>query len=157
MNKPPVTLFYPSYVIEFAIVDSSITFVDRKTLNVGGEWLGKVPKLAISKDIETSEYRLSHCDDDWNDLCSVQTSTSIDLIKQIAEKHYQGITKNWIPTNYKQSDAEVLFLEEADKYRCSFCKKSYYDNAFTTIIGEDPKICDVCVKKFYEIINEKDS
>ena len=154
-DKPPLTIFHSSYVVEFAIVDASIKFVDRKTLNVGGVWLGEVPKLAICKNIKTNEYHLSHCDTDWNDLCGVQTDNSIESIKETAEKHYQGISKKWIPTNYKQSDAEKIFLDEADKNRCSFCKKSHYDNSFTTIIGDSPKICNVCIDKFYKIINEE--
>jgi hypothetical protein len=88
-------------------------------------------------------------------LRGVQTDTSIENIEEIAEKHYQGICKNWISTNYKQTEAEEIFLEEENKNRCSFCKNSYYDQAFTTLIGEESKICSFCVNEFYEIINGK--
>ena len=149
MKKPPITLSYPTFVVEFAIVDSTVKFNDRKTLNVGGEWLGKVPKLAICKDIESSEYHLSHCSDDWDDLCSVQTGKSIEDVKNIAERHYQGINTKWIKTNYNQADAIAIFKEEEDRWRCSFCGKSHYDlNTGSIISGENAKICSECIEQF---------
>jgi hypothetical protein len=158
MEKPPVTLFYPSYVVEYAVVDSTVTFMDKKTLNVGGEWLGEVPYLAICKNIKTSEFHLSHCSSEWEDLCSVETEDTLEKIKKVAEKHYKGISSKWIPTAYKESDANVIFEKEKEDMKCSFCGKSHYDGAFTSLIkGENASICNVCVKSFSKEFEDEDS
>ena len=158
MDKPPVTLFYPSYVVEYAVVDSTVTFMDKKTLNVGGEWLGEVPNLAICKNLVTSEFHLSHCSSKWEDLCSVETADTLEKIKKIAEKHYRGINRKWIPTTYSESDANKIFEEEKEKMKCSFCGKTHYDGVFTGLIkGENANICNVCVESFAKEFEDEDS
>jgi len=151
MDKPPISLFIPSYVVEYAVVDSSVTFFDRRTLNVGGEWLGAVPQLAICKNVETSEYHLSHCNSDWEPLCAVQTAKTIEEIKEIAEWHYQGISAKWIPTNYEEDEVLKLLEEEREQWRCSFCRRSRSDEGVTGMFcSEYATICNLCVKAFAE-------
>ena len=158
MDEPPVTISHPSYVVAYALVDSTVIFIDRKTLNVGGEWLGEVPKLAICKNIETAEFHLSHCSNEWDDLCAVQTSKTIEGIKSIAEKHYRGIDNKWIATNYNEIDAIEIFEEEKEKFRCSFCGKSHYDEDITSIAtSETANICNICIKSYYEAITNENS
>ena len=158
MNKPPLSLYYPAYVVEYAIVDSTVKFIDRKTLNVAGEWLGAVPKLAICKNVKTSELELSHCSEDWESLCSVQTAATLEAIKKIAEKHYQGIGSKWVETHYKESDAVALFESEKESGKCSFCGKSHYDaNIRNMIVSSDARICDNCVRTFYKELENGNS
>lgn len=158
MDKPPVSLFYPSYVVEYAVVDSDVGFMDRKTLNVGGEWLGKVPQLAICKNTETSEFELSHCSQDWESLCAVQTAATIKEIKDIAERHYPGIRSKWRESNYTEAEALELFEEEKAKMRCSFCGKSHYDDGITGMVtGEKANICNQCVLAFAEEFADENS
>lgn len=156
MDKPPISLFIPSYVVEYAIVDSTVKYMNKKNLWAGDEWLGAVPKLAISKDIETSEFRLSHCNEEWEDLCAVQSAMTIEEIKEIAEKHYQGINKKWIQTDYNESDAIALIEEEKEMSMCSFCGRSPWDEEMQKmIINEKARICGRCIKSFYnEIQND---
>lgn len=158
MDKPPITLCYPSYVVEYAIVDDTVEYMNRRNLNVGGEWLGAVPKLAICKDIESKELYLAHCNDDWDILCYVESHKTIEESKENAEKHYRGIGKKWIQTNYKESDALEVFEKEKEKMRCSFCGKSHFDHEFQSLIcGEKANICDVCVENFSKELREKGS
>lgn len=153
MNKPPISIFIPSYVVEYAVVDSTVKFMNRKNLNVGGNWLGAVPKLAICKNLETSEYHLSHCDDEWNDLCAVQTAKTIQEIKEIAEKHYQGIGKNWVTSGYSETDAIASLNEEIETTKCSFCGRSPHDESTRSmIVSDNARICDVCIREFYHEI-----
>jgi hypothetical protein len=158
MNKPPLSLYYPAYVVEYANVDSTVKFIDRRTLNVGGEWLGAVPKLAICRNIETFEFELSHCSGDWESLCSVQTAATIEAIKEVAEKHYRGIGAKWVETHYKESDAIALFESAKEAEKCSFCGKSHYDtDIHNMIVGEKARICDSCVRAFYQELENGDS
>ena len=158
MDKPPVTLFYPSYVVHYAVVDSTVTYMDRRTLNVGGKWLGAVSKLAICKNIKTAEFHLSHCSSEWEDLCAVEREGTLEEIQKVAEKHYKGISDKWAPTNYTESDAVKIFEEEKEKVKCSFCGKSPYDEGITGMIaGESANICNVCIVSFAEEFGDGDS
>lgn len=158
MKKPPITLCYPSYVVEYAVVDDTVEYMNRRNLNVGGEWLGAVPKLAICKDIESNEFYLAHCDDDWDVLCFVESHKTIDESKDNAEKHYRGIRAKWKKTNYMEADAVAIFDEEREKMRCSFCGKSHYDDEFKTLIsGEKANICNLCIEDFGKKLNDEDS
>ena len=46
MEAPPPVLA-GLYVVEYAEADTSIVFEQRRTLNVDGQWLGRLPCLAI--------------------------------------------------------------------------------------------------------------
>jgi len=147
MSKPPITLCHPSYVVEYAVVDNSVKYTDRKNLNVGGKWLGAVPKLAICKNIENEEYTLAHCDDDWDLLCFVESHKTIDESKKNAEKHYNGINEKWIKTDYMEAQALEIFSQEKEKMKCSFCGASHYDGIFTSLVtGKDANICNACIQ-----------
>lgn len=153
MEKPPISLFIPSYVVEYAVVDSTVKYMNKRNLYAGSEWLGAVPKLAISKDIETSEFRLSHCNEEWEYLCSVQSATTIEEIKEIAERHYQGIGKKWIQTGYNESDAIALIEVEKELNKCSFCGRSHLDEGINNMIfSEKARICVLRIKSFYNEI-----
>ena len=32
MDKPPISLFIPSYVVEYAVVDSTVKYMNKKNL-----------------------------------------------------------------------------------------------------------------------------
>jgi len=67
MNRPPPALDC-AHVIEFAATDETVTFEQRKTLNVGGEWLGEVPNLAICQNLNQTEFMVFHCNHAWEVL-----------------------------------------------------------------------------------------
>lgn len=149
MDIPPISLWFPSYVLEYAVVGAEVVFKDRRTLSVGGEWLGEVPKLAISRNLETQEYHLNHCNEDWESLCSVESRATIDEIRHLAEKHYQGITDHWTETEYSEADAAIVLERAKDEKRCSFCGRSAYDDEIKKlIVGANAKICNKCVDSF---------
>ena len=153
MDKPPISLSYPMFVVEYAIVDHSVHFIDRKTLSVGGEWLGEVPALAISKDVSTGDFHLCHCDSEWKDLCAVQSASTIEEIKEQAERHYLGVGEKWTQTGYSQTDAEAIFDEMREEDKCSFCSESWWDwhlpgQDRKMIVSEHAKICSDCVMRF---------
>lgn len=92
-NKPPQVLDC-ARVIEYAIVNDSVTYEERKTFFVGGHLLGEIPKLAICQNLGESEFLLFHCDKDWNVLGAAGLQ-SIDQAKRKIERSYHGITKEW--------------------------------------------------------------
>ena len=149
MNKPPITLFHPSYVIEYAsTTDSAINFTDMHNLNVNSQLLGVVPKLAICLDIEINKYVLAHCSTDWDVLSGVESRDTIEAIKLCAEKHYTGISTQWIKTHYKKEGALNAFDEKRKETTCSFCGKNSYDQHFSSLVaGKNAKICNICVNE----------
>ncbi len=153
MGKPPLVLFYPSYVIEYADVDDSIVYVENKSINVGGEWLGKVPRLAICFHLETQKFHLAHCDMEWELITAIIERDSVSEVKAYAEKYYNGISKCWLKTDYSKTDA-IKECDEAalefDEHNCSFCKKSPFIEDIGVIIASDEaNICLSCIKDFY--------
>ncbi len=154
MDKPPISLFYPSYVVEYALVDSTVTYIDRKVLNVDGKWLGKVPQLAICRDIETNEYQLAHCNEEWECLCAVELEKTIHELQKVAEKHYRGINNaGWFKTEYTEEQAVALFDEVKKESQCSFCGRSPYDSEIKSMVGDKVRICDKCIRSFYEVLD----
>lgn len=53
-------------VLEYAIVDDSVTFTGRLHLYHGGKRVGPVPCLAICKNLDMDELLLLHCDTSWS-------------------------------------------------------------------------------------------
>jgi len=149
MNKPPVTIFYPSYVVEYAsTTDHSITYKNRRNATVDGKCLEDVPKLAICLNIETQKYTLAHCSTDWELLCGVESHKTIEETKQCAEHHYAGVTSQWVKTGFKQEDAIKTFDKERQETTCSFCGKNSYDQHFSSLVtGKNAKICNICVNE----------
>lgn len=158
MEKPPITLIYPTYVIEYAEIDDSIEYMNRRNLNVNGEWLGAVPRLAICEDIDSGDFFLAHCGENWELLCGVESHNSIEESKQNAEKHYRGVHKMWKKTGYTIEDVKKIFEKEREEMKCSFCGKSHFDGEFTKLIGgKNAKICDKCILAFSKEIDTKGS
>ena len=158
MDKPPLSIWLPSYVIEYALIPSTIKHIPSKKIWAGNRWLGAVPRLAISKDYYSGEFHLDHCDDEWQSLSSVESRTDIEEIKIIAEKHYPGISDSWIKTGYKESDAKIERNIIVKDNACSFCNKSIddMDSEITSMVGiNEPRICNICILEFHNgIINE---
>jgi hypothetical protein len=156
MTEPPLSLYYPTYVVEYAVVDDTVTFMDRRTLNVGGQWLGRVPKLAICKTVGEQVFWLSHCSDDWQALCSVETASGIEEIRATAERHYQGISAKWQRTAYTEELALADKLATEDSTRCSFCGASAYGSDTRSFVtSASATICNVCVEAFHASLSEE--
>jgi len=158
--KPPLSLAFPTYVIEYAIVPKTIKHVPSKKLWAGNRWLGAVPRLAICKDYLSGDYFLMHCDDEWQLLCGVESRNAIEEVKQLAEKHYPEINNYWNKTEYVEPDARKKRNEIINENACSFCEKSNYDEdtEITSMITSNGlKICNVCITLSYELINDKNT
>ena len=71
MNEKPPPLLGNGRLLEYAVVDESVTYSGHSWLFVGDptsglKELGPVPCLAITNDLKTGEIALLHCDAEWD-------------------------------------------------------------------------------------------
>lgn len=104
--RPPPALDC-AHVVEFAVLDETVVFEQRKTLNVGGEWLGQVPCLAICQNLDETEFLIFYCDLNWETL-GVAAGYKFDRGGQAAS----GAFLSWFDA---QLDADGLLAG-----RCSY-------------------------------------
>ncbi|MBK8069805.1 MAG: ClpX C4-type zinc finger protein [Rhodanobacteraceae bacterium] len=152
MNLPPPVLD-SSRVLRYAVVDNSVNFTNRIKLNVAGEWLGKVPRLAISKNyVVPDDYLLLFCGESW-EVLGVISGENIEMLMAKAERGYEGIKNLWI--EHPASDEQVAeYLEneygvdpnsEWWKCICSFCGKDQTEVG-GMFEGKRSTICHECVR-----------
>lgn len=145
-------------VLEYAIVDESVTYSGHSSLFVGTateglKELGPVPCLAITKDLKTGEIALLHCDAEWDLLGTGGNYVSIEQAKASAERAYHGITSRWVDPKVSEDDALKYRDEVWADDRCSFCGKIPPD--FDMMIKSDnARVCDSCIEEFYRQLQE---
>ena len=96
MSNVPSAILDSAKVLAFAIVDESVTYINRKTLYVDGVLLGAVPKLAICQNEDEIELMVFHCANDWNVLGVTAEHESIGEAIQYTERSYNGLTDKWV-------------------------------------------------------------
>jgi hypothetical protein len=92
MTHPP-PIIAGLYVLEFAHADESVQFKQRHTLNVDGEWLGRVPNLAICQAFDSQEFMVQHCNEEWEPLGIASGYMSVIDAKDSTEQSYDGINE----------------------------------------------------------------
>lgn len=100
---PPPEEIDSCKVLAYVVVPPELPFTDVLNLNVGGKWLGRVPRLAICEWDYRPILMLFHCDDEWNSL-GVQAweRPSPDRPRTVAEvidrtdRYYPGLRAGWI-------------------------------------------------------------
>ena len=152
--KAPPAVIGGLYVLEFAHVDDTIQFEQRYTLNVGGAWLGRVPNLALCEGFESAEVMVQHCSDDWQPLGVAGGYKTIEEAKRSVERSYSGIASKWVMSNANKQEAFAAYEAELQAESCSFCGRSPL--RVTSMVGEEPRICNFCIDDFYEAIHEPD-
>ncbi len=153
MEAPPPVLA-GLHVVEYAEADESVVFEQRRTLNVDGQWLGKVPRLAICQDFDTLEFAIQHCADDWEPLGIAGGYASIAHAKSAIERSYHGVSAKWVPAETSFEEARAINEAELRANACSFCGRTPLE--VQTIIGNEPRICGQCVDEFYAAIHTDD-
>jgi len=152
--KPPIVIDC-ARIVAWASTEEPVRFTGRLCMFVDKERLGAVPLLVIGKYRNEDEYLLFHCDDEWKAL-GVGAYESLDDLKKNAEKYYQGISERWKNTGVSEEEAEAeeyldeLFTDE----NCSFCAKRM-DIAKQIYSTGRGRICDECVVRFYEMLQEE--
>jgi len=158
VEKPPPVLG-SARVLEYAILDESVTYSGHSSLFVGTEdgvlkELGPVPCLAIAQELETGVIMLLHCDQEWDVLGLGGNYESVSEAKAKAERAYHGVSARWVETKVTEEEA-LKFIDEvwADE-RCSFCDKIPPD-VNMMIKRKDVRICDSCIEEFHKMLQEQ--
>lgn len=148
--RPPPALDC-AHVVEFAVLDETVVFEQRKTLNVGGEWLGQVPCLAICQNLDETEFLIFYCDLNWETLGVAAGYSSIEEAKQRVERSYRGLMRNWMQTGYSRDDAVTYLDGHFKEETCSFCGRDLRKvKSIASDATKKVRICNVCVDGFHE-------
>ena len=90
-------------VLAYASTDDPVVFTGRLRLNVDGQWLGRVPRLAICAFGSSQELIVLHCDESWVVLGlqgwnapGIQRPGSIAEVISHVERYYQGLEARWV-------------------------------------------------------------
>ena len=158
MTKPPPALD-GALVIAFAVADETVKYEERQTLFINGELLGRVPKLAICRNLDETEFMVFHCNGDWEVLAVTGGYESVAAAKSRAGLSYHGIDTKWVSTGYKKEDA-TSYLERLFKGdSCTFCGKNPLQLEAmvqaVTVAGDTVRICNHCVDEFYSFLHAK--
>jgi hypothetical protein len=150
-SKPPPTLA-GARVIEYAILDETVSYCGHSGLFVGGKELGPVPCLAICQGLKDSAVLLLHCDLDWTVLGTAEYATTSEA-RERAERIYPGVSNRWIEAAVPELEAsnhiEVLW----EDLRCKFCGKGP-DDVARLIKKRGVQICGSCVTEFYQMLHD---
>lgn len=151
MEAPPPALA-GLYVVAYAEADESISFEQRRTLNVEGEWLGRVPRLVLCQDFESLEYAIQHCREDWYPLGIVGGYPTIEAAKAAIERSYHGISAKWIPAATSFEAAREMNEADLRATACSFCARTVLQ--VQIMVGDKVRICGQCIDEFHAVIHD---
>jgi hypothetical protein len=154
-EQPPPPVLTGLYVVAHVHVDDSIVFEQRRTLSVDGQWLGRVPAVAICQDFETREYSIQYCAADWEPWAISGSHTSLDEAKAKVERSYHGLADRWISATTTFEAALALHEAELREGACSFCGRTPMQ--VSMMFGEGTRICGDCVIRFHHSLHEGDT
>jgi hypothetical protein len=146
-SLPPPSVLAGSYVVAYARIDDSVHFVQRQTLSVDGQWLERVPCLAICEDFESADILVQHCDESWEPQGVSAGYRSVTEAKERTELSYHGISSKWVCASIPKVDAHAQYHAALKNDSCSFCGRTPLQ--VTTMFGAEARICNHCVESFY--------
>jgi hypothetical protein len=162
MTPPPV--LDSAQVLEYAVLDQSVTFTGKLHFYAGNERVGAVPHLAICRDLHTDDLMLFHCDPEWGVIGvqawngpAAEPVASVQDVKARADHYYTGLSQKWITHPASREEALAYHQERIGKDRCSFCNRSIHDIRFLVEGNNDARICDLCVEKLHGQIAKSQS
>src|SRR5256885_9714578 len=118
--KLPAPALDCAHVIEYAFTDETVTFEQRRTLNVGGEWLGAVSNLAICQNFDETEFMIFHCNSEWEVLGVAAGYRTVKEAKERIERSYHGIASKWAASGYSREEATKYVENQLKDRSCSF-------------------------------------
>lgn len=150
MTRPPPALGC-ARVLEYAIVDSSIVFRQRRTLNVDGKWVGKVARLAICQNLDDEELLVFHCTDNWDVVGVAAGYKIVAEAKEEVERSYRGLASKWNVAGYSRDEAVAYVGEQFKDRQCSFCGRTPLQ--VQSIVGDAVRICNRCIDEFHDLMH----
>jgi ClpX C4-type zinc finger len=135
-------------VIAYAVVDRDVRFTGKQRLFVDGKLLGRVPRIAICRDLQKDlkDYLILFCDRKWQVL-GIAGAKSLSLAKKQVERYYLGISGKWMTVNTSVKAAKRWLIEKYPKDVCSFCGQIPY-TVEAMFLSPSAVICSSCVGAF---------
>lgn len=149
-GKPP-PIIDGLYVVAFAYADKSVHFEQRRTLNVNGKWLGRVPCLALCTPFGKKVFLIQHCNKNWVSRGTAAGYKTLREAKARIERSYHGIGSKWQRQAVSKRKAHALYKEQLRAVSCSFCSRTPLQ--FEKLAGNKILICNHCVDSFYEAMH----
>lgn len=143
-REPPPPVIGYDRVVAWAVIDESA--FNPGGIYVGGEELGRVPRLAIGESSESGEAILFYCASDWS-VQAVSTHPSEDAARARAERSYPSVSGQWIDSGVTRDHAEAFVAERDAEVICSFCGRRP-DQIQRLVSRGAARICDVCITQF---------
>jgi len=154
--KKPSTVLDDCRVLSYAFIVPPISFSGHSSLFVNGTEIGPVPRLAIAEQLHYGDLLVLHCDIDWNVIGVAAGYKSVAKAKRQVERIYPGIRGAWVDSSISKRQALACERKMWKGHECSFCNK--IPPQFTYHIkSKKATICDICIRKFYEIINKEEA
>ena len=139
----------------YAVVPADVRYVETSALFVGGELLGKVPRLAIAHAFSSDELLLLHCNARWRVLGVSGNHRDLEAAKARAERSYPGLRPYWVDTGVSSSEADALVLADQKPLACSFCGRVPIQ-VDTMFAGHRAHICSTCIREMHTSLSPQD-
>jgi ClpX C4-type zinc finger protein len=140
-------------VLEYAVLDESVSYSGHSSLFIDGKELGPVPCLAICQVKNEAGVLLFHCSGEWRVLGAAEHPTVAEA-KDCAESIYRGVSAHWIEVYVPEHEAETHLDEAWQEQRCGACRRRP-DEIERLITKNQVRLCDSCIREFYKILNEE--
>src|SRR5262249_24752589 len=149
--KPPPVLDC-ARLLEYVVLNDSVSFSGRTLLFVDGKELDPAPCLAICQTLSESEMLLFHCDSDWTVLGAGRYDSDAKAMSR-AEHIYPGVSSCWVQAHVSESDASKYLDERWGDQRCSFCGKR--PDEVEQIFGRGKAyVCSNCISEFHDDLHK---
>jgi hypothetical protein len=142
--------------LEYAVADESVTFEQRYTLSVDGEWVGRVTKLAIGQNLDEEELLVFHCTDEWDVVGVAAGYKTVEEAKERLERSYHGLASKWQVAGYSRGEAEAHVAEQFKGQECSFCGRTPLQFQ-SSVAGDTVRVCNRCIDEFYGLMHSEAS
>ena len=150
-SRPPPPVIAGLYVLEYATADRSVRYEQRRTLNVGGKWLGRVPCLALCQPFNDSGFMIQHCSSKWESLGVAAGYKTARDAKLSLERSYRGITSMWRKQKVTKRRAHTAYKRQLRAESCSFCGRTPLE--VQSMAGMNVRICNICVERLYQAMH----
>lgn len=158
----PPPILDSARVLAYANVPEDMPFTGRIHLHAGGDWVGRVPNLAICRNYyKPDDILLLFCDEEWNSRGCIPFGC-VEEAKLTAERGYAGISAFWMEDQYDEAATNEFLRDvyEVDptsewwRYRCSFCQNDVQGSGITDGWAT---ICVACADKFHAAFHADDA
>jgi ClpX C4-type zinc finger len=136
-------------LLVYAVLDKTVVHSGKSTLYVDGKPIGAVPGLAVAQQ-DAGTILLLFCDQHWSPLGVVECP-SMPEAKNRAEREYSGLSAKWVNANVSEQEAARYVERQNNAQLCSFCGEPP-EAVQQLFAASTARICDGCVRDFYEAL-----